>query len=351
MVGTTKRNSWATWQMPRPAPALHIFTAACGPSEYMRQVLVLVRSVHDTTARRGQPVELHLIHDGGAAARGLLGRLARISADRLLPNLVVSGHQLNGTESTRAESIAHGFGPCSASRLWIPNSRDFMHLNGAAIWLDVDVLVRRDLRELASLADAFNSTQWAGLARECPVRCWYTRNAEGERKRIFDTGLNSGVMLFRLDRWRSSGLLAHLRDWPANSCYPHTRSAHWPANTYTGPNGECAQRTRKLNYYMSDQDVLNSYFHDARGEVYVLPCEWNVRTDSDCLPPPIDTGVEPVAIWHGSRGAMSKMHDGKSLSKEERREVVFAFQEVAALHGVALDISKAYGRIGEGKSA
>ena len=48
---------------------------------------------------------------------------------------------------------------------------------------------------------------------------------------------------------------------------------------------------------------------------------------------------------------MSKMHDGKSLSKEERREVVFAFQEVAALHGVALDISKAYGRIGEGKSA
>ena len=107
-------------QMPRPAPALHIFTAACGPSEYMRQVLVLVRSVHDTTARRGQPVELHLIHDGGAAARGLLGRLARISADRLLPNLVVSGHQLNGTESTRAESIAHGFGPCSASRLWIP---------------------------------------------------------------------------------------------------------------------------------------------------------------------------------------------------------------------------------------
>ena len=95
--------------MPRPAPALHIFTAACGPSEYMRQVLVLVRSVHDTTARRGQPVELHLIHDGGAAARGLLGRLARMSADRLLPNLVVSGHQLNGTESTRAESIAHGW--------------------------------------------------------------------------------------------------------------------------------------------------------------------------------------------------------------------------------------------------
>ena len=79
MVGTTKRNSWATWQMPRPAPALHIFTAACGPSEYMRQVLVLVRSVHDTTARRGQPVELHLIHDGGAAARGLLGRLARMT--------------------------------------------------------------------------------------------------------------------------------------------------------------------------------------------------------------------------------------------------------------------------------
>jgi len=156
-----------------------------------------------------------------------------MSAHGLLPHLFVSGHQFNSTEGSDCERLSRNFGQCAALRLCIPLSRKFTHMT-SAIYLDGDTLVRRDLRELVSLADGFNSTQWLGMARECPTRCWYTRKAEGEQKRIFDTGLNTGVMLFRLDRWRASGLLAHQHNWPANSCHRSRRSAHWPPNVYTG---------------------------------------------------------------------------------------------------------------------
>lgn len=213
--------------------ALNVFTTACGPKRIMIQALGLVRSVRETSARPAQPVHLHVLHDGDTNARGLLSRLVRMSAHGLLPHLFVSGHQFNSTEGSDCERLSRNFGQCAALRLCIPLSRKFTHMT-SAIYLDGDTLVRRDLRELVSLADGFNSTQWLGMARECPTRCWYTRKAEGEQKRIFDTGLNTGVMLFRLDRWRASGLLAHQHNWPANSCHRSRRSAHWPPNVYTG---------------------------------------------------------------------------------------------------------------------
>jgi hypothetical protein len=43
------------------------------------------------------------------------------------------------------------------------------------------------------------------------------------------------------------------------------------------------------------------------------------------LPKAVDS-AEPAAIWHGSRGAMSQLHDGKSLSKEEEPSIVLALQ-------------------------
>ena len=127
----------------------------------------------------------------------------------------------------------------------------------------------------------FNASQWAGFAAEGGE--WYTRWQHIYRLRdptsrrrtpptpyYEPTGLNSGIFLFNVTRWRRSAFDT-----------AHVRAAH------------AADFYKRLG----DQDILNAYFHSRREEVAVLPCRWNRRVDSECNGPRyVDDG-----IYHGSR--------------------------------------------------
>jgi len=53
--------------------------------------------------------------------------------------------------------------------------------------------------------------------------------------------------------------------------------------------------------FLSDQDVYNHLFAE-KDEVYILSCEWNLRSDSYCK-----VFKEQVGILHGSRGIFHKL--------------------------------------------
>ena len=78
-------------------------------------------------------------------------------------------------------------------------------------------------------------------------------------------GLNSGVVLMNLTRIRKGDFQSRLR---------------------------VAMHTFQ---FFGDQDVYNHLFAE-KNEVYVLPCQWNIRSDSRCAPK-----YHEMGILHGNR--------------------------------------------------
>jgi hypothetical protein len=89
--------------------------------------------------------------------------------------------------------------------------------------------------------------------------------------------LNSGVLVFDLHKWKNARLIPFWKEWGSK---PHARS------------------------YLGDQDVLNVYFQQHREELYKLPCQWNVRTDSQC-----DVALGNAGILHGNRMSFEILGD------------------------------------------
>lgn len=77
-------------------------------------------------------------------------------------------------------------------------------------------------------------------------------------------------------------------------------------------------------FSLADQDALNAYAHDHPDHIAVLPCEWNVRTDSLCR------NRTRTALMHGSRKALHgsqagmpdalRVHKGYEILKEGARK-------------------------------
>jgi hypothetical protein len=136
-------------------------------------------------------------------------------------------------------------------------------------YLDSDVFVNGDLSMLVSMALRFKKLQWAGFASEDGTH--YTKG--GTHGPYFGaSGLNSGIFLFNATRWRRTGFDEFVRNY----------KGHMP---------------------LGDQDIINAYFRFHTAEVFVLPCVWNYRTDSQCYP---NTPHELVGVYHGNRGAFAR---------------------------------------------
>merc|ERR1719235_1479660 len=83
-------------------------------------------------------------------------------------------------------------------------------------------------------------------------------------------GLNSGILLLQLDRIRKSGMLSEMT--------------------------QTATKYDKEAFPLADQDFYNAYAFNHPERVFVLPCSWNVRTDSLCYV----SDTNPVHLFHGS---------------------------------------------------
>jgi lipopolysaccharide biosynthesis glycosyltransferase len=280
---------------PRPPSCvheIHIFITVCGDKPAPQDAQVVIRSIYETStsAGEGRCAHVHVTHDGGSAVRKALLEPVRA----MLRRGVLDGRRLRVTDSvtTGPERMKLDFKPCATARLFLGSEHPEV---GTALYVDTDVYVQQDLSKLVALAGKFNGTQWCGMVAEAEAGAnqnWYAnsayrKNMKPHERWFHPRGLNSGVMLLDLARWRETGFEAFAK-----------------AYRQEGPQGACC----------GDQDILNAYFEDHRDEMYVLPCKWNVRTDSACL-----SQLSGAAIVHGSRGALHK-----ASSSRRRQQVPFA---------------------------
>lgn len=153
------------------------------------------------------------------------------------------------------------------------------------ITLDSDLLVLHDLRHLNASFQDFTPNQVAGFAGEQAEyykKGWYMQALRGERQGEKNKdlkklpfyppyGLNTGVGLLWIERLRQANFSTKVASL---------------VEYYGAP-----------NFALGDQDIWNTYLALEPEEAFLLPCEWNVRTDSLC-PRREDPGTK---ILHGSR--------------------------------------------------
>ena len=177
--------------------------------------------------------------------------------------------------------------PCAGARLSIPDqlAKEGLVNVSLAIYLDSDTVVNQDiLAQFLLVKAAFSSTQWAGLAQE--LGPWYRRGGRGPFPP--PTGINSGVMVVDVLKWRQSDFNQFIQ-------------------AYDGP------------VRLGDQDAINAYFAEHREEWYDLPCKYNYRTDTMAFQQTpgfqrarkgkgkqtgCHTQFGDAAVWHGNRGVM-----------------------------------------------
>ncbi|KAK2724580.1 hypothetical protein QYM36_001167 [Artemia franciscana] len=166
------------------------------------------------------------------------------------------------------------FKPCAAQRLFLPSA---MNDTDAVIYVDIDTLFLSPVDILWDKFNFMNSSQMAALAPESEdfSTGWYNRFAR--HPYYGPLGLNSGVMLMNLTRFRRFQWELYL------------------VPTY---------QQYKLNITWGDQDIINIIFHYHADKILVLPCEFNYRPDH-CMYMSVCRTVENngVYVLHGNRGA------------------------------------------------
>ncbi|XP_022243539.1 glucoside xylosyltransferase 1-like [Limulus polyphemus] len=122
----------------------------------------------------------------------------------------------------------------------------------ALLYCDIDLIFLRPVEELWRHLEDMTENQSIAMSRNAETEGagWYPSHA---RHPFFSTtGLNAGVMLFNLTRYRQQDL-----EGKVVMIYAKYKDI--------------------LKY--GDQDILNILLHNRPGLVKILPCEWNFRTD------------------------------------------------------------------------
>ncbi|XP_076354892.1 glucoside xylosyltransferase 2-like [Tachypleus tridentatus] len=145
----------------------------------------------------------------------------------------------------------------------------------ALIYCDIDLIFLRPVEELWQHLEVMSENQSIAMSRNAVTEGtgWYPSHSL--HPFFSTTGLNAGVMLLNLTRYRYQDLEGRVVTIYAN--YKNT-----------------------LKY--GDQDILNILLHNQTGLVKVLPCAWNFRTDfcddaNRCL----DAEKHGVGGLHGNR--------------------------------------------------
>ncbi|KAM3870179.1 glucoside xylosyltransferase 1 [Diretmus argenteus] len=161
------------------------------------------------------------------------------------------------------------------------------------LYVDTDIIFLQPMEEIWAFLSQFNSSHLAAMApeHEEPRIAWYTRFAR--HPYYGKTGINSGVMLMNMTRFREKHFKNDMTAVPLR----------WEEMLMP------LLQKYKLNITWGDQDLLNIIFHHNPESLYVFPCQWNYRPDhciygSNCK----EAEQEGVFILHGNRGVY---HDDK----------------------------------------
>jgi lipopolysaccharide biosynthesis glycosyltransferase len=182
------------------------------------------------------------------------------------------------------------FALCSMNRLLL--AKMVPHLS-RIIYLDTDTLILGDLGVLWEEFNSFSPRAVFGLTKESELELgigWYET---GHLKHFYgSTGVNAGVALIFIE--------------------------HWPLEL-DSIIAELALNTKINNQWvLGDQDIINWILFDQPDLVKIIPCSWNLRSDSNCKAEDMSR-----TILHGNRGQMY------TRSPKAQRRMFYDYNQVA----------------------
>ena len=270
---------------------------ACGKRAYAEQTFIGIKALYlhspDTL------VHLHITHDNSAVIKEhLLCRLASLVGQQVINS---ARFKITASVTTNPKDLNELFGQCATARFTLPDEHPDWD---AIIYMDVDTLVLEDIGQLWREFAKFNDTQWCGLAEEQEHNHdwrsghdnWYEqkrRHYERAGLLPFKNGMNSGVLLWNLTRFRQGKTRPNFVNYSTKML-----------------------RTRTKDFWMPDQDALNTYFRMHPEQLYTIPCRWNYRLDSFCWPRN-DQFRAGMGLLHGNRKAFLPYTDPGPMSKKE----------------------------------
>jgi hypothetical protein len=209
----------------------------------LRQVSVFLKSVALFAV---SPVHCAVVADSEATYESVL---ALIKNWKLLyrDRISLSHHRIVYPES--AEYLKYLNRPWSSSRHFIaqqfPNRTKIIHF-------DTDIILCNPIEDLVAHFDRFDSEQIVGMSKMLYAVNEKFRMFPKPRHGLLDDGINTGVTLFRLDRWRAAfpDYLQRVNQW---------------YEAY----GE--------HFVFPTQDLFNVWLGTHKSHYYELPYEWNVR--------------------------------------------------------------------------
>jgi len=238
---------------------IHVAFSACG-WHYAQSALTAIRCVYTAqiNANVNTILHVHCVHDRNASEPAMIiSKLLKEKLYKFHPRVVV--HRKDIVVPHFRDSV------CASTKLFpeaLIQDATIKTLN----YLDCDTCMLGNPYDFMKVAKRFNVHQFAAFSPE--ESTWYRSGRSGPD--FYGTsGINSGVAVFNVEKWKASKTYRNfLLNYSNTYAYPH-RSP------------------------LGDQDVLNRYFAKYPEGMYVIPCQYNLRTDS-CI------GQVPKLI-HGNR--------------------------------------------------
>jgi len=264
--------------------ALQFLLVLCGNDEtFLTATATAIESLA-TMCRAGEALNLWLVVDDEAKV-GLEGRLKQIviAFDGIVSISIMWRTIDESYANARISWVSAGASNkglvCGAARI----SRSTVELLDESsvhrvIYIDPDIVVLRDPRELWQLFDKFNETQIISAAVESGLKGngWYGSRKAGEMQdKSFPShqGINDGVLLMDIARIVNEKVIQQWEELAAGA-----------------------------QFKIAEQDLLNQFFSEHPTRLSVLPYWWNYRSDfADEGLFPAETSGERIGIMHGNR--------------------------------------------------
>ena len=276
---------------------VHIAITACGRALYGKDALLTIKSIIAEMVPSSGLAHLliSIVWDESKVidevlVKPLLLHITKYSYHKFVQIRLVPASEL-------PKELEVPFGKCASQRLFFAENPHFAN-EDALIYVDTDVLFLKSPLLLWNIFSCFSSLQKFGMANETnggtggyyrkrlsknhvPCSQGSCKCKNGLRcKRFYGLyGLNSGVALMNLTRIRRSDFQSRIR---------------------------IAMTSFK---FYGDQDVYNHLFAE-RNDVHVLPCIWNIRSDSRC---DFAKNDESLGILHGNRKLFHRLEGSLSV--------------------------------------
>ncbi|XP_054640794.1 glucoside xylosyltransferase 2-like isoform X2 [Dunckerocampus dactyliophorus] len=253
---------------------MHVAVVACG--DRLEEALTVIKSAVLFSLKK---IKFHIFAEDRLTPQfsKTLSRWPRFVTAKFLYDLHPITFSVGSTDEWKKL-----FKPCAAQRLFFPG---ILKDVDSLLYVDTDVLFLRPVDDIWGLLKSFNGTQLAAMGTEPDYLLgWYRNKARHPFYGV--SGLNSGVMLMNLTRIRRT---MFKNDLSADSL------------SWEDILQPLYQKYKKYIQW-GDQDLLNIIFHYNPERLFLLPCQWNYRSDH-CSNGNFCQGAEEegVSILHGNR--------------------------------------------------